>query len=201
MMQDWANWAIETAKRRGATYADARVMDIRLSRHFHKERRSRHARRKRIARNRHSRAGRRSLGFCLHGSSHARGRASLRRRSDRDCQSFCRRKARKREARSRTSLRRYVAEPFHQRSVPHSGGTPDRPAARSGQRNAPREGSHGRRRFHDLPANRAAFCFEHRLRDSSGENAIGRRESWPRPSPETKSRSARIRTVLADSTC
>jgi TldD protein len=29
MMQDWANWGIETAKRRGATYADARVMDIR----------------------------------------------------------------------------------------------------------------------------------------------------------------------------
>jgi TldD protein len=29
MMQDWANWALDTAKRRGATYADARVMDIR----------------------------------------------------------------------------------------------------------------------------------------------------------------------------
>src|SRR5580704_17776844 len=29
MMQDWAHWALETAKRRGATYADARVMDIR----------------------------------------------------------------------------------------------------------------------------------------------------------------------------
>src|ERR1700687_3763167 len=29
MMKDWANWALETAKRRGATYADARVMDIR----------------------------------------------------------------------------------------------------------------------------------------------------------------------------
>jgi TldD protein len=29
MMQDWANWGIETAKLRGATYADARVMDIR----------------------------------------------------------------------------------------------------------------------------------------------------------------------------
>ena len=29
MMQDWANWAIDTAKRRGALYADARVMDIR----------------------------------------------------------------------------------------------------------------------------------------------------------------------------
>src|ERR1700724_4206018 len=29
MMRDWANWALETAKRRGATYADARVMDIR----------------------------------------------------------------------------------------------------------------------------------------------------------------------------
>src|SRR6202795_2554225 len=29
MMQDWANWAIDTAKRRGASYADARVMDIR----------------------------------------------------------------------------------------------------------------------------------------------------------------------------
>src|SRR5580704_8268016 len=29
MMQDWANWAIDTAKRRGATYSDARVMDIR----------------------------------------------------------------------------------------------------------------------------------------------------------------------------
>jgi TldD protein len=28
MMQDWANWGIETAKLRGATYADARVMDI-----------------------------------------------------------------------------------------------------------------------------------------------------------------------------
>src|ERR1700722_5822741 len=28
-MQDWANWAIDTAKQRGATYADARVMDIR----------------------------------------------------------------------------------------------------------------------------------------------------------------------------
>ena len=28
-MQDWANWGIETAKRRGATYTDARVMDIR----------------------------------------------------------------------------------------------------------------------------------------------------------------------------
>src|ERR1700720_3176673 len=28
-MQDWANWAIDTAKRRGASYADARVMDIR----------------------------------------------------------------------------------------------------------------------------------------------------------------------------
>ena len=28
-MQDWANWAIETAQVRGATYADARVMDIR----------------------------------------------------------------------------------------------------------------------------------------------------------------------------
>jgi TldD protein len=29
MMQDWASWAIETAKRRGAAYSDARVMDIR----------------------------------------------------------------------------------------------------------------------------------------------------------------------------
>jgi TldD protein len=29
MMQDWAAWSLETAKRRGATYADARVMDIR----------------------------------------------------------------------------------------------------------------------------------------------------------------------------
>jgi TldD protein len=29
MMQDLANWAIETATRRGATYADVRVMDIR----------------------------------------------------------------------------------------------------------------------------------------------------------------------------
>lgn len=29
MMQDWANWSIETALRRGATYADARVMGIR----------------------------------------------------------------------------------------------------------------------------------------------------------------------------
>ncbi|HWW51653.1 MAG TPA: TldD/PmbA family protein, partial [Verrucomicrobiae bacterium] len=29
MMQDWGHWAINTAKRRGATYADARVMDIR----------------------------------------------------------------------------------------------------------------------------------------------------------------------------
>jgi TldD protein len=29
MMQDWGNWALDTAKRRGATYADARVMDIR----------------------------------------------------------------------------------------------------------------------------------------------------------------------------
>ena len=29
MMNDWAAWAIETAKRRGATYADVRVMDIR----------------------------------------------------------------------------------------------------------------------------------------------------------------------------
>jgi TldD protein len=28
-MQDWANWALDTAKSRGATYADARVMDIR----------------------------------------------------------------------------------------------------------------------------------------------------------------------------
>jgi TldD protein len=28
-MQDWANWGLDTAKRRGATYADARVMDIR----------------------------------------------------------------------------------------------------------------------------------------------------------------------------
>ena len=30
MMQDLANWAIDTAKVRGASYADARVMDIRL---------------------------------------------------------------------------------------------------------------------------------------------------------------------------
>src|SRR6202522_3558883 len=29
MMQDWADWAIETAKRRGATYSDARVRDSR----------------------------------------------------------------------------------------------------------------------------------------------------------------------------
>src|ERR1700690_1963544 len=28
-MQDWAVWAIDTAKRRGATYSDVRVMDIR----------------------------------------------------------------------------------------------------------------------------------------------------------------------------
>jgi TldD protein len=28
-MQDWASWALDTAKLRGATYADARVMDIR----------------------------------------------------------------------------------------------------------------------------------------------------------------------------
>ena len=28
-MQEFANWALETAKVRGATYADARVMDIR----------------------------------------------------------------------------------------------------------------------------------------------------------------------------
>ena len=30
MMRDFANWALDTAKVRGATYADARVMDIRL---------------------------------------------------------------------------------------------------------------------------------------------------------------------------
>jgi TldD protein len=30
MMRDFANWALETAKVRGASYADARVMDIRL---------------------------------------------------------------------------------------------------------------------------------------------------------------------------
>src|SRR6266404_5266069 len=30
MMRDFADWALETAKLRGATYADARVMDIRL---------------------------------------------------------------------------------------------------------------------------------------------------------------------------
>ena len=30
MMRDFANWGLETAKVRGATYADARVMDIRL---------------------------------------------------------------------------------------------------------------------------------------------------------------------------
>src|ERR1700689_979247 len=30
MMRDFANWALETARLRGATYADARVMDIRL---------------------------------------------------------------------------------------------------------------------------------------------------------------------------
>src|SRR5713226_5333127 len=30
MMRDFANCALETAKLRGATYADARVMDIRL---------------------------------------------------------------------------------------------------------------------------------------------------------------------------
>jgi len=29
MMQEWAAWAIETAKRRGASYSDIRVMDIR----------------------------------------------------------------------------------------------------------------------------------------------------------------------------
>src|SRR6202163_126885 len=29
MMKEWANSAIETAKRRGASYADVRVMDIR----------------------------------------------------------------------------------------------------------------------------------------------------------------------------
>src|SRR6202045_4842481 len=29
MMRDFANWALETARMRGATYADARVMDIR----------------------------------------------------------------------------------------------------------------------------------------------------------------------------
>ncbi|MGC1130572.1 MAG: TldD/PmbA family protein, partial [Candidatus Acidiferrales bacterium] len=29
MMQDWAHWALETATRRGASYADVRVMDIR----------------------------------------------------------------------------------------------------------------------------------------------------------------------------
>ena len=27
MMKDWANWALDTAKRRGASYADVRVMD------------------------------------------------------------------------------------------------------------------------------------------------------------------------------
>src|SRR5665213_1632602 len=30
MMRDFANWALNTAKVRGATYADARVMDIRI---------------------------------------------------------------------------------------------------------------------------------------------------------------------------
>ncbi len=34
MMQDWANWAIDTARRRGASYADARVMDIRHRERF-----------------------------------------------------------------------------------------------------------------------------------------------------------------------
>jgi predicted Zn-dependent protease len=29
MVHDFANWALETAKLRGATYADVRVMDIR----------------------------------------------------------------------------------------------------------------------------------------------------------------------------
>jgi TldD protein len=29
MMQEWANWALETAKLRGASYADVRVMDVR----------------------------------------------------------------------------------------------------------------------------------------------------------------------------
>src|ERR1700675_4935232 len=30
MMRDFANWALETARVRGASFADARVMDIRL---------------------------------------------------------------------------------------------------------------------------------------------------------------------------
>ncbi len=47
-MRDFANGALETAELRGATYADARVMDIRLPRSLHEKWPGRHASRIRI---------------------------------------------------------------------------------------------------------------------------------------------------------
>jgi hypothetical protein len=74
MMRDFANWALETAKVRGATYADARVMDIR-----HRDLNSRHCAR--------------VVGFRINRSLDARGNRSLRGRSRRHRQSVGARQA------------------------------------------------------------------------------------------------------------
>ena len=88
MMQDWANWSIETALRRGATYADARVMDIRQRDLPPKTAKSARWSEGEIARNWYPRDRKRLVGLRFHRPADARRRASLRRASGGDRESF-----------------------------------------------------------------------------------------------------------------
>ncbi len=86
MMQTWADWALDTAQRRGATYADVRVMDIRQRDLSTKNGEVGTLLETRNSRHRNSRDRQRGLGICFHRSPDPRRGAGLRGRSRRHCE-------------------------------------------------------------------------------------------------------------------
>ena len=152
MMQDWAAWAIETAKRRGATYSDARVMDIR----------------QREIGTKNGEVGTlvesETLGIGIRViAGGAWGFASTDRLTREGVQAcaaeavaIAKASALAKRADVALAARKtacgHLAESVPQRSLPHSGRAADRRAARRRQRNDARERRHARRRLDVLQA-------------------------------------------------
>ncbi len=175
MIQDLANSAIETAKKRGASYADVRVMDIR-----HRDISTKNGEVGTLAESE-------SLGIGIRViASGAWGFASTDRLTREGVQA-CAAEAVEIAKASALAKRENVAlapektyvdtwqNPFLKDPFRIPVEQQIDLAARGGQGNAPRQGSDPRRRLDVVPPHRPAVRFERRLVDPSDQDAIGRR--------------------------
>ena len=173
-MQQLANWAMETAKRRGATYSDVRVMDIR-----HRDISTKNGEVGALAESESLGIGIRVIASGAWGFA---GTDRLTREGVEACaaEAVAIAKASALAKRENVALapelahvdtwqNPFLKDPFR---IPVERQMDLLLAADKEMRT--RQGRNGRGRLDVLPPNRAAFRFQHRLLDSSSKNAIRR---------------------------